>query len=157
MPDPTNDISMDELLRRQRILQQMTAMNSSPESAMLGGGANLRAFDDTGGGTQATSTGVQQPQGVSRRGGGEGILSNLPFFKQMGQASRAIGGLGQPRFTPNPQATDVANPPTLVRNTPPNQPTPGPGQQIAIDPNTGQPTLVPRFLGSGQYVPNLGQ
>lgn len=75
-PDITN------LLRQKQLMDQLNqTTGQGTGAAMLGGGANLRQFDDTGGGSEISPTGVvqhrQQP----------GILASTAF-------AGPLGGLG---------------------------------------------------------------
>lgn len=145
------DNSIAALLRQKQILDQLNQTTSQgAQAAMLGGGANLRAFDDTGGGTQTTSTGVapvQKGGGIVRGlGGAANPLNEIDKAKanlvQKGvqNIKNVFQGSGEPKpgFIPPP----VTNPPTLVNRTPTNQPNLPPGYQIQMD-DSGNITAVP--------------
>lgn len=79
------DSSIATLLRQRQLMQQMNQTTGQGTQADILN-PNLRAFDDTGGGTETTGTGVQQ-----RRGGGLilSALTGIPPRGQRGQNAQA--------------------------------------------------------------------
>lgn len=153
----TPDIA--SLLRQRDLMNQLNQTTAQGTQADLLQ-PNLRAFDDTGGGTETTGTGVQQ-----RRGGGM-ILSaltgipprgqrgqsaqagsvnaptaqNIPGLSQIAQAKQRLGagitglmtGQGTAGFKAPPRPTGT---PVLQQNLPPGQPQLQPGQMLTQDAN----------------------
>ena len=135
-----------DMLSRKQILDQMNQTTSQGAgAAMLGGGANLRQFDDTGGGTQTTSTGVSPPSDTSPTKGGGGFIGRTLGLNLPAEAiSKGVQGLGLGKeisklthptapFNPNEPAPTASQIPTLVNRTPANQPTLQPGQMLQMD------------------------
>jgi hypothetical protein len=145
-----------EQLRRNQLLQQMQqASQANVGGAMLGGGANLQQFNDTGGGTQTTQTLPQvtpRPRGTpaapqAQQASGpiaavDRALAKVPqaIANAPAQAAQAIynraHGLGG---APNPTATEIPpeQQPTLTMPNPAGPGTvPAPriaGPQLAMD------------------------
>lgn len=153
--------NIENLLRQKQIMDQLNQITSQGTgAAMLGGGANLRQFDDTDGGSQATSTGVQAPHGG-------GILSSMiPGLKQAQEAKNAVSRAIQNKMAdifnpkdPSVHAQDYQTAqgpqgPMLMQRTPQGTSQP---YQVQVNP-TGQLSIAgkPQFSPfSGTYTPNF--
>ena len=168
------------LLRQRELMGGMNNINPQQNFATQAAGAAsggvqpapISQFDDTSGGSQATSTGVQQQnskgnmaarQALSAAltggaGGVMGALSKVPGLSQAIQAKQKLGQGLQGLMTGKPpqQPPAIQGPPALAPNAPTPQVQLAPDGTVIV--NTGQvqppPQLPPSLSMMGQFQPN---